>query len=604
MKQMKDIVNQRGIPWTSIFPYDLQDVRNDWVRWIKDIDFPCVYSKYGYNLLKDIVPKIRYFRPPLQGAGLWRCFDEKERKSARQSFFSVVGEDEFIFGFVGANQIRKDPLLAVKAFSVIKKKTKRDVRLYMHVNNLADRYNIKQYASDCGLSSGDLLVKQPSMSPSLMRMVSLYNSLDCLVNCSLQEGLSWTLVEAMLCGLPFIASRTTSQIELLEDAGYGIPCEIPTYMPLFGKHGPTWLDAKRCKLEDLVGAMEEILESEELRKDLKARGLKAGKQWLAGVSDINKLLEEVTAPKEQVIASKEPAVLFAQHSAAGDVFMTTRCFKGLKERYGLPIHYMTSKQYTDILRNNPYIDKILEWDEGHLNNYRAVVNPHGERILPGHWGRNSNSLLSDFYWKILEVEPDDFYIELKRPKNINESGMPVDEFIEGSWKPLAVLHTTGGDPVFRTYKYMGDVAKAIKEKYTTIQVGGTNDFPAWCDIDLRGKTNFRETAWVMSHASIAVTVDSFVSHLAGALGVPQVCLFGSGNHFVVRPNQVKGKLICLVPDYVRHCPGLGPCSGQVKDCPVKCTGRHSPKDIINAIEEIEREEEGYEDIGSRLQSVQ
>ena len=123
--------------------------------------------------------------------------------------------------------------------------------------------------------------------------------------------------------------------------------------------------------------------------------------------------------------------------------------------------------------------------------------------------------------------------------------------------------------------------------YLTIQLGGKNDYPAGADVDLRGMLNFRESAWVMARADLAVTVDSFVSHLAGALGVAQVCLFGSGNANVVKPTQVGGKLVCLSPDYVLQCKGLGPCSAGVRDCPLPCTGAHDPKTIIEAIAELE-----------------
>jgi hypothetical protein len=249
---------------------------------------------------------------------------------------------------------------------------------------------------------------------------------------------------------------------------------------------------------------------------------------------------------------------------------------------------MTQKQYIDILVNNPHIDKLIPWDERNFGEYMFVLNPHGERILPGHWGRNSNSILSDFYWQILMVEPDDFYIEQKPP----EEGI-IDEIMKERLQsfakvlPICILHTTGGDPEFRTYKYMADIAKELRGKYLTIQIGMKNDYPAGADIDLRGKLSFREAAWTVSRAEIAVTVDSFVSHLCGALGVSQVCLFSSGNYNVVRPNQIRGALLCMVPNYVLDCPGLGPCSASVRDCPTPCTGLHDPKKILEQIKVLE-----------------
>ena len=113
--------------------------------------------------------------------------------------------------------------------------------------------------------------------------------------------------------------------------------------------------------------------------------------------------------------------------------------------------------------------------------YRYVYNPHGERILPGHWGRNCNSILSDFYWKILNVEPDDFFIEKQ---------LPIMEAMEGirDKEKIAVVQTTGGDPIFRTYKYMADVCRGLEDLgYYTIQLGGAQDYPGWAELDLRGK---------------------------------------------------------------------------------------------------------------------
>jgi ADP-heptose:LPS heptosyltransferase len=235
----------------------------------------------------------------------------------------------------------------------------------------------------------------------------------------------------------------------------------------------------------------------------------------------------------------------------------------------------------NILEENPHLSQVIEWDESILPQYRIVLNPHGERILPGHWGRNCNSILADFYWKILDVKPNDFIITPELPP------IELKEKLEGETRPIAILHTTGGDPEFRTYLYMPDVAKYLKDKYLTIQVGGLNDAPADVELDLRGKLTYRQTAFVMNMASLSVNVDSFISHLSGALGISQITLFGSGNAVVTRPLQIKGESICLIPDYIRDCPGLGPCSASVRNCAATCTGVHNPKYIIEQIQSLE-----------------
>lgn len=597
IKGINQIRSSTGLRSAGIFPYDLMSVRGDYVDWIKSFDIPCVYSSYAKSALQNHIPNLRYFRPPLYGAEFYTVYGEAKRRGIRNRKFADLGKDSFIFGWVGNNQFRKDPQLFIKAFSEVKKKLPQAV-MYFHTNLHEGVYNLPQYMLDVGCATGDVLVKKAAKYYTMQDMADIYNSLDCLVNTSMQEGLSWTLLEAMLCGCPVIASDTTSQKELLttesgEIVGFPVRMGGVGYLPVLSTQGPTWVESKHCDLDHLVSQMLYMARNPKEVAACREAGAARAKSWLEKVSNINNLLDElVDKPRIEVV--KEDAVLFAQRSSGGDVFMTTRCFKGLKDRHeNKPIDYMTEEPYMDIIKGNPYIRKIIPWNDAVPYNYTHYYNPHAERILPGHWGRNSNSLLSDFYWKILKVDPCDFFIEQAEPEVLKASEIPSN---------ICILHTTGGDPHYRTYKFMEDVATGLNGKYFTIQLGGRDDFPAGATWDLRGQLSFRESAWVMARAKMAVTVDSFISHLAGALGVNQVCLFGSGNFRVVRPNQLGGRLACLFPDYIRDCKGLGPCSASVRDCPTPCTGIHDPKDILNTIEALEKGEE-YEPVGSCIEYV-
>ena len=586
--QLLHLKQKNKFIWSCLVPYDAYTLRVDWLPLFQAVDVPCVYSNYAFDLLKDKVNNLRYFRPPIFDEKKFILYPDSKKKEIRKKLFNEhVNDETLVFGFFGRNQFRKDPLRVIKAFFEVKKEIPNSA-LYLHMD-IADQrsiFNIDQYIRDCGGKLGDILVKKQGLAYPTEALVEAYNAVDCLVNASWQEGLSWTILEAMLCGTPVVASNNTAQIELLEGgAGIGVPSSEIAFLPvLSGSGASTFIESRACTFSSLVYAMKSM-KDERARKNLQYRGMRKAKDWVNDTSDINALLRKACEFKPIIQWSpKKQIVLFAQHSAAGDVFMTTRCLKDIKERHGnMKLHYMTQKKYQDILVGNPYIDEIIDWDENQFKQYQIVYNPHGERILPGHWGRNSNSILSDFYWKILLIDkPDDFFITLKVPEN------PIADEVLDSKLPICILHTTGGDAEFRTYKYMGDVAEGLRGKYFTIQIGGKDDYSANADLDLRGKLSYRESAWVISKAKIAVTVDSFISHLCGAFGVSQVCLFGSGNAAVVKPNQVRGKLIEMSPDYIRICKGLGPCSASVRDCPIKCTGSHDPKEILENIKKLEQ----------------
>jgi len=139
--------------WVSIFPYDAQDLRLDWLALMKYVDIPCVYSKYGLEILKDALPNVRYFRPPLLTASM---FEPKD--GCRAKVFNTVPEDHVIFGFVGKNQYRKDPQKLIRAFYEAHKENP-EITLYLHTE-LNGRYNLKQYAQDCGFRTNMMIVKQ------------------------------------------------------------------------------------------------------------------------------------------------------------------------------------------------------------------------------------------------------------------------------------------------------------------------------------------------------------------------------------------------------------------------------------------------------------
>jgi len=276
--------------WIALFPYDLTMVRNEWVNWMKPIDMPCVYSEYGFNKLKEFNANLRYFRPPLFNANKFHPFSQEIRTTKRSSIFKIIGDEKFLFGFFGANQLRKDPQRAIYSFFETKKSLP-DISLYLHTEVNGGVFNLYSYLADKGNQHGDVFVKKQGLQCTTEALVDLYNSMDCLLNTSLQEGLSWTLLEAMLCGVPIIAANNTSQTELIENAGIGIECTDLSFIPI-DIPDRSYVETRACNIQHLVDAMWLVRTNKEVRNQLIDKGLTTARKWLDGVSDINKLLDE------------------------------------------------------------------------------------------------------------------------------------------------------------------------------------------------------------------------------------------------------------------------------------------------------------------------
>lgn len=563
-KQIVELRDRKKFKIVYIFPFDIQQVRMDWLKWINDCDVPCVYSQYGERMLKDHVPALRYFRPPLWNKDLFKPLPN--RAQLRRTIFSSIPEGNLLLGFVGKNQLRKSPERLIKAFMAAKQENP-NMTLYLHTD-MQGVHNLTQMAKDFGAKTGDLVTKTAGTYPA-EKMAEIYNAMDCLINCSIQEGLSWTPIEAMLCGTPCILSDTTAQTEIGLGAAEMVPCNDLTFIPMVAESGQTAIEGKACRVQDISRAILKVAGDPTYRAELAEKGIARAKEWLEVVNNINDVLDATAKIKPKPKIQK---VLFAQHSSAGDVLMTTQCFKGIKARHpNMKLVCMTQEIYRDIIVGNPYVDEYVDWDERKLKKYQIVYNPHGEHILHGGFNNLDVSLYS-MYPYFCKVEADEIAIAMVDP----EIGLP-DEYI--------VVHTTGGSKMYRSYPHMDVALKGIG--IPIVQLGGPSDIRCKSDLDLCGKLGWRESAWVMAGARAAVVVDSFLSHLAGAVGTNAVILYGPAPARVVGPRaQYNAKIINLQPDMLAVCKIMSHCWGNNPQCQSPCIHTISPAKVKKALEEL------------------
>ena len=123
-----------------------------------------------------------------------------------------------------------------------------------------------------------------------------------------------------------------------------------------------------------------------------------------------------------------------------------------------------------------------------------------------------------------------------------------------------------------------------------VVVGGMEDVPAGADIlpgkyglNLAGKTSIIETAAVINKASLVVSGDSGILHIAVGLGKPTVSLFGPG---IARKWAPRGESHIVIN---KHLP-CSPCTefGYTPKCPVnaKCMADISVDEVVEAVKRL------------------
>jgi len=132
-----------------------------------------------------------------------------DRESRRSSVFKFL--------FAGRFQEQKNLFFLLRAFSDSAKKTSKPIELHMVGDGpLAEK--LKQKAKDLGIN--EIVIWHGWLDKEKLR--DCYRACDCLVNPSLYEGMPNTVLEAMACGLPVIASNVAGNKDIIVNSENGI----------------------------------------------------------------------------------------------------------------------------------------------------------------------------------------------------------------------------------------------------------------------------------------------------------------------------------------------------------------------------------------------
>ena len=172
-------------------------------------------SKYGEQVLKEegLLSTMIYL--PVD-TSTYTPFD---RRKAREIFHWPP--DAYVFGNIGMNRgFRKGQDLLLQAFQIVVSEIP-DARLYLGADiKQPDGLDLDRLIRNLGIANYVITPQRYDafLGQTFTYMNGLYNTFDCYVSPSLNEGQCMPLWEALSCSLPIVATAATAQTEALEDA--------------------------------------------------------------------------------------------------------------------------------------------------------------------------------------------------------------------------------------------------------------------------------------------------------------------------------------------------------------------------------------------------
>lgn len=188
-------------------------------------------SHYGAKVLEINGLGGSHVIPHSYDPNTYKPYKQKQRDEARTEMGLT---NEFVVGFVGRQQDRKNTMALVVAFAKFAE-GKDDVRLMLDVtiDKYAD-YNMIHLIQFLGLGRKVFMLKRHNHRES--EMANLYNAMDVYFTTTCSEGFNLPVLEAQACGVPCIATNYSAHVELIR--GHGQLINVADYRPM--PNGINW----------------------------------------------------------------------------------------------------------------------------------------------------------------------------------------------------------------------------------------------------------------------------------------------------------------------------------------------------------------------------
>ncbi len=383
-------------------------------------------------------------------------------------------------------------------------------------------------------------------------MAGIYNDprVTAAVSLTHGEGFGLPLIEAAACGLPVMATDWSGHLDFLTRDGVGlfVPFEydlspVPQECVWEGviEAGTSWANPREADVSSKLQKM--CISSDTPRKwaslladhiagkySLKA----SGDAFMALIRQATDELDRVRSPIDPASALREsvrakgPSVVYTMPMSAGDVFLSTGIISSLRRKHpGHRFYLATSPQYFHIAKDlrcgdGPLIDELIEWRDW-MQSPEALERVFDVAYTPNlsiqhqwaNWvhGGTGRNLIDEF---ASQCDVD--------------TGAPVLPSFErtSSAIPLVAVHA-GGQKSARSYSYWRDIVASLRSAGAMVmQVGAADDSSVGLvDDDRRGKTDHAGLVRDLAMCQAFIGIDSYPMHVAAAVGIPVVAIFGS-----------------------------------------------------------------------------
>lgn len=306
-----DYVIAIGEPW-MMKPYDEINFGSTKLIMHVPVDgAPLDSNLYSVSVLADIlVPASHFGKQVMESSGImctdviphsfdpdiYKEFKQVQRTKVRDDFGL---ENEFVVGFVGRQQERKNTMAMLIAFAKFAE-GKDDVRFMLNItiDKYAD-YNLIHLIKFLGI--GDKVFIPKSKGFKETEMADMYNAMDVYCTTSCSEGFNLPVLEAQACGVPCIVSDYSAHSELVRDHGRLI--KIADYRPM-----PNNINWAYVDINDTVAQLQYYYDN---RAAVRRDGAAAKKfvtryyskdivaaKWRNLINNYNDIKEEVEARKD------------------------------------------------------------------------------------------------------------------------------------------------------------------------------------------------------------------------------------------------------------------------------------------------------------------